>query len=52
MGMGYVSCRTPVHSMLEGRYQIAVAGVRVNAHAPLKPWVDPQGLRIKRVLSR
>ncbi len=47
LGMGYVSCRSVDDKLLEGRYEIEVAGKRVAATPSLQAFYDPQGLRIK-----
>ena len=52
LGMGYVACGSAAGAddaaqLLQGRYEIEVAGVRVAATASLQPWYDPKGLRIK-----
>jgi glycine cleavage system aminomethyltransferase T len=49
IGLGYVSCRageTP-DEMLTGRYEIEVAGDRVDAIASLKPFYDPTSARVR-----
>jgi len=47
LGMGYVSCRTQDDTMLNGDYEVEVAGVRVGATPSLQPFYDPQSTRIK-----
>ena len=47
LGMGYVEHNTKYASMLEGVYEIEVAGVRLKAQPSLIPFYDPQSLRIK-----
>ena len=47
LGMGYVSCRSAADSMLDGKYEIEVAGVRVAAVPSLQAFYDPKGLAIK-----
>jgi 4-methylaminobutanoate oxidase (formaldehyde-forming) len=50
--MGYVEFgRAPgagdAAQLLQGTYEVEVAGVRVGATPSLAPFYDPQGLRIK-----
>ena len=47
LGMGYVEHNTKYASMLEGVYEIEVAGVRLKAQPSLIPFYDPQSSRIK-----
>jgi glycine cleavage system T protein len=47
LGMGYVEHKTKYASMLEGVYEIEVAGVRLKAQPSLIPFYDPQSSRIK-----
>jgi len=49
LGMGYVSYAQPADGdrILEGRYEIEVAGKRVGATASLAAFYDPKGLRIR-----
>jgi 4-methylaminobutanoate oxidase (formaldehyde-forming) len=49
VGMGYVACaahQSP-ESLLSGRYEIDVAGVRVEAVAATRAWHDPTGARLR-----
>jgi len=48
IGLGYVPCRgeTP-DQLLASRYEIDVAGTRVQAQASLKPLYDPTSARVK-----
>ena len=50
LGMGYVTNRQGLADrdyLLDARYEIEVAGVRVPASASLAPLYDPNGLRVK-----
>ncbi|MBB95725.1 MAG: FAD-dependent oxidoreductase [Rhodobacteraceae bacterium] len=48
VGMGYVPCRgEPAEAVLASDYQIDVAGTRVAARASMKPFYDPQSLRVR-----
>jgi len=49
LGMGYVEHGTPEAAarLLEGVYQIEVAGERVGADVSLQPFYDPKSTRIK-----
>jgi 4-methylaminobutanoate oxidase (formaldehyde-forming) len=47
LGMGYVAHNSKYASMLDGIYEIEVAGVRLKAQPSLVPFYDPQSLRIK-----
>jgi glycine cleavage system aminomethyltransferase T/glycine/D-amino acid oxidase-like deaminating enzyme len=49
VGLGYVSCRAgeAPDQMLAGRYEIEVAGERVEAVASLKPLYDPANIHIR-----
>ncbi|MFD2739713.1 FAD-dependent oxidoreductase [Sulfitobacter aestuarii] len=48
MGMGYVPCRGETTAdLLASRYEIDVAGRRINAEAALRPMYDPGGERAK-----
>jgi 4-methylaminobutanoate oxidase (formaldehyde-forming) len=49
LGMGYVEHHAKYASMLEGVYEIEVAGVRLKAQPSLIPFYDPQSLRIKEI---
>jgi 4-methylaminobutanoate oxidase (formaldehyde-forming) len=52
LGMGYVTNSQGVADrdfIMEARYEIEVAGVRVPASASLAPLYDPTGLRVKDV---
>jgi 4-methylaminobutanoate oxidase (formaldehyde-forming) len=51
LGMGYVEHNTKYASMLEGVYEIEVAGVRLKAQPSLIPFYDPQSLRIKETVK-
>jgi 4-methylaminobutanoate oxidase (formaldehyde-forming) len=47
VGMGYVECApgTAAPTLLSGRYDVDVAGVRVPARVSLRAWHDPAGAR-------
>jgi glycine cleavage system aminomethyltransferase T len=47
VGMGYVQCvpGAPAETLLDGRYEIDVAGRRVPVTASLRAWYDPAGAR-------
>jgi len=50
LGMGYVECQTQGEApdaILQGKYEIEVAGVRYSAQASLAPLYDPSSVRIK-----
>ena len=48
MGMGYVPCEgEALADVLASKYEIEVAGVRVEAEAQTKPFYDPKGERAK-----
>jgi 4-methylaminobutanoate oxidase (formaldehyde-forming) len=50
LGMGYVQCQTQgeaPEAILQGRYEIEVAGVKFSAQPSLAPWYDPTSARIK-----
>ena len=50
LGMGYVECQTQgeaPEAILQGKYEIEVAGVRYIAQPSLAPWYDPSSARIK-----
>jgi 4-methylaminobutanoate oxidase (formaldehyde-forming) len=50
LGMGYVECQTQGEApevILQGRYEIEVAGVRYSAQPSLAPLYDPSSARIK-----
>ena len=50
LGMGYVECQTQGEApdaILQGKYEIEVAGVRYSAQPSLAPWYDPGSARIK-----
>lgn len=48
MGMGYVPCEgEALADVLASKYEIEVAGVRVEAKAQTKPFYDPKGERVK-----
>jgi len=50
LGMGYVECQTQgeaTEAILQGRYEIEVAGVRYSAQPSLAPWYDASSARIK-----
>ena len=47
LGMGYVEHNAKYASLLDGVYEIEVAGVRLKAQPSLIPFYDPQSLRIK-----
>lgn len=50
LGMGYVECKTQGEApdaILQGKYEIEVAGVRYSAQPSLAPWYDPSSVRIK-----
>jgi 4-methylaminobutanoate oxidase (formaldehyde-forming) len=48
MGMGYVPCQgETLAEVLASKYEIEVAGVRVEAEAQTKPFYDPKGERAK-----
>lgn len=51
LGMGYVEHNTKYASMLEGVYEIEVAGLRLKAQPSLIPFYDPQSLRIKETVK-
>jgi len=50
LGMGYVECQTQgeaPEAILQGKYEIEVAGVRYSAQPSLAPLYDPSSARIK-----
>jgi 4-methylaminobutanoate oxidase (formaldehyde-forming) len=48
MGMGYIPCEgEALADVLASKYEIEVAGVRVEAEAQTKPFYDPKGERAK-----
>jgi len=50
LGMGYVECQTQGEApdaILQGKYEIEVAGVRYSARPSLAPLYDPSSARIK-----
>ena len=48
MGMGYVPCKGETAAeMLGSKFEIDVAGVRVEATAQMKPFYDPKSERVK-----
>ena len=50
LGMGYVECQAQGEApdaILQGKYEIEVAGVRYSAQPSLAPWYDPSSARIK-----
>jgi len=50
LGMGYVECQTQGEApdpILQGNYEIEVAGVRYSAQPSLAPMYDPSSARIK-----
>jgi glycine cleavage system aminomethyltransferase T/glycine/D-amino acid oxidase-like deaminating enzyme len=50
LGMGYVECQTQgeaPEAILQGKYEIEVAGVRFSAQPSLAPLYDPSSARIK-----
>ena len=50
LGMGYVECQTlgeAPEAILQGKYEIEVAGVRYSAQPSLAPLYDPSSARIK-----
>ena len=50
LGMGYVECQTQGEApevILQGKYEIEVAGVRYSAQPSLAPLYDPSSARIK-----
>jgi 4-methylaminobutanoate oxidase (formaldehyde-forming) len=50
LGMGFVECQThgeAPEAILQGKYEIEVAGVRYSAQPSLAPWYDPSSARIK-----
>ena len=49
VAMGYVRCEAgaALASLLDARYEIDIAGVRVPATASLRPWHDPSGARLR-----
>lgn len=48
MGMGYVPCKgEALADVLASKYEIEVAGVRVEAEAQTRPFYDPKGERAK-----
>ena len=50
LGMGYVANKSGIADkkyILEGKYQIEVAGDRIDATASLDPFYDPKSLRVK-----
>jgi len=50
LGMGYVECQTQGEApevILQGKYEIEVAGVRFSAQPSLAPLYDPSSARIK-----
>ena len=50
LGMGYVQCQTQGEApdaILQGKYEIEVAGVRYSAQPSLAPLYDPSSTRIK-----
>jgi 4-methylaminobutanoate oxidase (formaldehyde-forming) len=52
LGMGYVTVpagATAANAVLQGRYEIEVAGERFVADASLQPWYDPRSLRVKDI---
>ena len=49
VAMGYVACEAgaAAESLLDARYEIDIAGVRVPATPALRPWHDPKGERLR-----
>jgi glycine cleavage system T protein len=49
VGLGYVPCRpgAPEAEVLDGRFEVEVAGERVPARASLRPLYDPSGARMR-----
>ncbi|NRB33126.1 MAG: aminomethyl transferase family protein, partial [Rhizobiaceae bacterium] len=48
VGMGYVPCKgESAEQVLASRYEIEIAGTRVEATASLKPLYDPKSERVK-----
>jgi len=50
LGMGYVECAQqgdPADAILEGHYEVEVAGVRISATPSLAPLYDPTSARVK-----
>ena len=50
LGMGYVQCHTQgeaPEAILQGHYEIEVAGVKFSAQPSLAPWYDPKSARVK-----
>ena len=50
LGMGYVQCQTQgeaPEAILQGHYEIEVAGVKFSAQPSLAPWYDPKSARVK-----
>ena len=50
LGMGYVQCKTQgeaPEAILQGHYEIEVAGVKFSAQPSLAPWYDPKSARVK-----
>jgi heterotetrameric sarcosine oxidase gamma subunit len=49
LGMGYVKLKEPITAslLLNTRFEIDVAGVRVPCQAQLSPWYDPKNERIR-----
>jgi glycine cleavage system aminomethyltransferase T len=48
VGMGYVKCGpgAPPAALLQGRYEIDLAGVRVPVAGSVRAWHDPAGTRL------
>ena len=54
LGMGYVTVpegARAADAVLQGRYEIEVAGERYCADASLQPWYDPRSLRVKDIAA-
>jgi glycine cleavage system aminomethyltransferase T/glycine/D-amino acid oxidase-like deaminating enzyme len=49
VGLGWVACAPgePVQTLLGGRYDIDVAGVRIPATPSIRAWHDPAGARLR-----
>jgi 4-methylaminobutanoate oxidase (formaldehyde-forming) len=49
VAMGYVRCApgAPAEGLLDGRYEIDIAGTRVAAAVSLRAWHDPAGARLR-----
>ena len=48
MGLGYVPCTgETISDLMQSRWQVDVAGARVDAHVSARPMYDPDGARMR-----